>query len=86
MCSVNPGGRSVFPAERTREKFGDLFFSFFPLQPFEIPRNRQRNIWRFQAFPWRLQAFPWSLQAFPWKRKKRFGGVPAIPIPRRPRG
>jgi hypothetical protein len=28
------------------EKFGGTFFSFFPLQAFEISQNGQRNPWK----------------------------------------
>jgi hypothetical protein len=33
----------------------ELKISFFPLQALEIPQNRQRNPWIFQAFPCQKQ-------------------------------
>jgi hypothetical protein len=62
----------AFRASGPSKTLAISFFSFFPLQPFDIPRNHQRKAWRIQENPWKKQENPWkkkgkkrkSLEAF----------------------
>jgi hypothetical protein len=47
MCYFSKAGNCLRVSEPPRiEKFGGTFFSFFPLQAFEISQNGQRNLWK----------------------------------------
>jgi hypothetical protein len=70
----NLPGERFFQPSGPRKK-SRTFFSFFPLQAFEIPRNHQRNLWK------NLAKASESLEKF-GKSLRRFGAI-SIGLPAR---
>ena len=78
---LSPESQKIARRFRSRPRSKNLevlFFPCFPLQPLEIPQNRQRNPWKIQAFSWRLQNIPCRFQDIPWRFLRKAWRRPAV--------